>query len=277
MKKFLLCAALVAAFSLPALASEATFERTLSVKGQATLIINTGSGYIHLTRGNDSQIQIHGRVKSSGWDGSEAKVKEIAEHPPIEQTGDIIRIGTHNEHWNHITIDYDVQLPANAILNAGTGSGDIIVEGVGQNSVIETGSGNIKANGLTGSLRAHTGSGNIDGDLSGSGEVQAGTGSGNVTLHGVHGGLKAETGSGNIHISGNPEHDWKLETGSGSVVLEVGHAAFDLNAETGSGSIQVDQPSTFEGSQEKHHVRSKVNGGGPAVKVETGSGDIRVR
>jgi hypothetical protein len=275
MKKLLLCAAVLAAFSLPALASEATFDRTLSVKGQPTLIINTGSGHIHLTRGNDGQLQIHGHVRSS-WGGSESKVKEIADNPPIEQTGDIIRIGAHNEHWNNISIEYDVQLPANTLLKAESGSGDIVVDGAGQNATLGTGSGDIKATGLTGTLKVSTGSGSINVELSGTGDVDAGTGSGSIKLNGVHGGLKAETGSGNIHVRGTPEHQWKLETGSGDVELEIGQASFELKADTGSGGIHVEQSSSPEGSQEKDHVHSKVNGGGPLVHIETGSGSIRV-
>jgi hypothetical protein len=33
---------------------------------------------------------------------------------------------------------------------------------------------------------------------------------------------------------------------------------------------------TTHGSLEKHHVAGDINGGGPTVRVETGSGDIRI-
>jgi hypothetical protein len=31
-----------------------------------------------------------------------------------------------------------------------------------------------------------------------------------------------------------------------------------------------------QGSNSTHHVTGKINGGGPVVRVETGSGDIRI-
>jgi hypothetical protein len=31
-----------------------------------------------------------------------------------------------------------------------------------------------------------------------------------------------------------------------------------------------------QGASGRHHVTGKINGGGPTVKIETGSGDIRV-
>jgi DUF4097 and DUF4098 domain-containing protein YvlB len=276
MKRILVAALVASAMAVPALATEASFDKTLSVKAQATLLISTGSGKIHLTHGSESQIHIVGRVRTTGWGGSDAKVKEIAANPPIEQTGDIITVGRHMENLHNISIDYEVQAPQNVLLKAETGSGEIAIDGVGQNAKLETGSGSIHAHGLAGTLSAETGSGDIEIDLTGTGDAKAETGSGNIQIRGVHGAFHGQTGSGDIQAAGLPLHDWKLETGSGSVVLTLGSASFNLDAETGSGGIHVDQALTTEGSQEKDHVRGKVNGGGPLVKVETGSGGVTV-
>ena len=43
--------AALALAALPALASEANFERNLNVNGRVELSISTGSGNIHLTKG----------------------------------------------------------------------------------------------------------------------------------------------------------------------------------------------------------------------------------
>jgi DUF4097 and DUF4098 domain-containing protein YvlB len=66
-------------------------------------------------------------------------------------------------------------------------------------------------------------------------------------------------------------------TGSGSVTLTTGGAHFSLDASTGSGGVHSDPPITTHGSLEKHHVMGDINGGGPTVRVETGSGDIRIK
>jgi len=276
MKKLWIAAvALAALAAVPALASEATFERTLSVSGRVELSVSTGSGNIHLTRGADNQVHVYGKVKS-GWGGSEDRVREIAAHPPIEQTGNIIRIGSHHENLHNISIDYEIQAPANAFLEAGSGSGDITVEGVGENAKISTGSGNIHASGLHGGFTVDTGSGNIYAEQTGQGDVKAQTGSGNIELRDLRGGLRAGTGSGDIKVGGTPASDWKLETGSGNVEFWAGGAAFTLDASTGSGSVHTDREMMTQGTQDHHHVTGKINGGGPTVRIETGSGDIRV-
>ena len=275
MKHLILAATALALAAVPALATEQTFERTLSVNGRLELSVNTGSGNIHLTRGSGSQLHVVGRVKSN-WGGSDEKVREIASNPPIEQTGNIIRIGARHENLNHISIDYEIEAPSDAYLDAASGSGKVTDEEVGENAKLNTGSGNIHATGLHGNITVGTGSGDIYAEQTGSGDVKAETGSGNIELRNLHGGLKAETGSGNIKVGGAPAAGWKLETGSGNAELWVGDAPLTLDAESGSGSIHTDREMLTQGSNDRHHVTGKLNGGGPTVRVETGSGDIRV-
>ena len=276
MKHLLVAAtAALALATLPALASEATFERTLTVSGKVELSVSTGSGNIHMTHGSGNQVHIFGRVKS-GWGGSEERVKEIAAHPPIEQTGNIVRIGGHHENLRNISIDYEIEAPAEAFLDAGSGSGNITDDGVGINAKLSTGSGEIHATGLHGGFSAGTGSGNIYAEQTGEGDVKAETGSGNIELKNLHGGLRAGTGSGNIKVGGTPASPWHLETGSGNVEFWAGNAPLTLDAETGSGNIHSDKEMLTQGASDRHHVTGKINGGGPTVRIETGSGDIRV-
>jgi DUF4097 and DUF4098 domain-containing protein YvlB len=270
--------AVLMAAALPAFASEATFERNLSVSGHVELTISTGSGNIHLTHGSGNQIHIYGKVHSSNWNGdNEERVREIAANPPIEQTGNIIRIGKrHEENWHNISIDYEIQAPADSFLTADSGSGDVTVEGVGDNAKLSTGSGNIHATGLHGSFSVSTGSGDIVAEQTGEGDVKAETGSGNIELEDIHGGLHAHTGSGDIKFHGVPSMDSKLGTGSGNVELWPGNAGFTLDASTGSGSVHSDGEMVVQGSFDRHHITGKIHGGGPIVRIETGSGDIHI-
>ncbi|HEY2858513.1 MAG TPA: DUF4097 family beta strand repeat-containing protein [Terracidiphilus sp.] len=275
MKLALAFAATLTLAALPALASEATFDRTLSVNGRVELNVGTGSGNIHITHGSGTEIKIHGRVKSN-WGSSEDRVREIAANPPIEQTGNIVRIGGHHENLNHVSIDYEIEAPADAFLEASSGSGDVTDDGVGQSAKLNSGSGNIHATGLKGGFNVGTGSGNIYAEQTGEGDVKAETGSGNIELKELHGALHAQTGSGDIKVSGSPSSDWKLGTGSGSIEMWPGNTGFTLDASTGSGSVRTEHEMAVQGSFDRHHITGRVNGGGPTVRAETGSGDIHV-
>jgi hypothetical protein len=276
MKKLLIATmAAVALAAVPAHGSEATFERNLSVNGRVDLSVATGSGNIHLTQGSGNKVHIFAKVKSN-WGGSDAQVREIAAHPPIEQTGNIIRIGARHENLNHISIDYEIEAPADAYLDAGSGSGNITDDGIGENAKLNTGSGNIHATGLHGGFKVGTGSGDIYAEQTGQGDVKAETGSGNIELKNLRGGLHAETGSGDIKVGGAPTNSWHIGTGSGGVEFWAGDAPLTLDASTGSGTIHTDREMLTQGSSDKHHITGKLNGGGPTVRIETGSGDIRV-
>ena len=106
--------------------------------------------------------------------------------------------------------------------------------------------------------------------------MKAETGSGSVELRNLHGALKAQTGSGSIKVGGTPSETWKIGTGSGSVEIWTGNAPFTLDAETGSGGVHSDREMTTMGTEDHHHISGKVGGGGPTVRIETGSGSIRI-
>lgn len=255
---------------------QATFDRTFSLTGKADLHIATGSGYIHLTRGSASQVHVHAIIHSNNSGDSEA-VRELAANPPVEQQGNSIRIGGRQLRGvNHISIDYEIEAPADATLEAISGSGDIRDTGVGQAAKLMTGSGDIAATGLEGGFIAQTGSGDIAVENSGSGDAKVQTGSGDIDVKGVNGALKAQTGSGNIKAQGTPVTGWTLEAGSGNVEFWAGSAPLTLDASTGSGSIHSDQAMAMPTGADHHHVHANLNGGGPEVRIGTGSGDILI-
>jgi hypothetical protein len=268
-------AALLGAASPAAHATDATFERTLTVGSKLDLSVATGAGTIHIKRGSAGSIHILGRVRP-GWGTSDDRAREIAAHPPIQQTGNIVRVGSEHENLRNISIDYEIEAPDNVILDAATGSGEILDDGVGQEAKLSTGSGTIHATALKGAFKVETGSGNIFADQTGSGDVKAETGSGSIELHHIQGALKAETGSGSIKVDGTPISAWKLETGSGSIEIWTGNASISLDAESGSGSVHSDREVQAQSSEDHHHLTGKIGGGGPPVRLETGSGSIRV-
>ena len=254
----------------------ASFEKSFDVSGEAKLFVATGSGNIRLTRGSGNQIHIQGKVHWSR-EGSEEQARQIAANPPLEQNGNVIRIGQqHEENWHGISIDYDVQAPAGTVLAATSGSGDIVDEGVGKDAKLETGSGDIRASGLQGPFEVKTGSGNITAEQTGQGDVKAQTGSGDIEIKDIHGSFTGHTGSGDIKATGAPTAPWTLRTGSGNIELWTSNTPLTLDASTGSGSVTTDHEMLVKGSLDHHHLTGNIGGGGPLVRAETGSGDVRV-
>jgi hypothetical protein len=279
-----LLAAATLAITATAFAAEGSFDRTLNVGSSPNVSVSTGSGYIRLKPGSDNQVHIVGHIHgNNGWMAGdlEGRIHQISNNPPIVQNGNDITIGQRhgdNDLYRNISIDYDVTLPKGSNIVAATGSGDLTVDNVGATLKAQTGSGSVHATGIRGAATLGSGSGDVDLQQTGPGDVRAETGSGSVHLSGVNGGLKASTGSGDIEVAGQPATDWKLSTGSGSIRMSLGSGAkFNLVADTGSGSVNVSQPITMQGSLNRHHITGAVNGGGPLVHANTGSGDITIR
>ena len=280
--KSLLPAAALVLLSLPAVASD-TFDRTLSVGSQPDLYVSTGSGRIHVFPGNGSQIHVVGHVHSSwsGWGGGGENITErinrIVANPPIEQTGNSVRVGEPRDRalYNNISIDYEVTVPAAVALNLHTGSGDVEVDSVGRFLAASTGSGSVRAHKLNGPADLRSGSGDLELEETAGADVKAQTGSGSVRVHGFNGSFNVRTGSGDIEGDGHLAGMSTLSSGSGSVRLHLTpDSRFHLDASTGSGSIRLHMPGTEETDSSRHHLTSVVNGGGPPVTVHTGSGDI---
>jgi Putative adhesin len=306
--------------SRPALASdEGHFDRTLAVTGPVDLDVQTGSGEITVRVGDSAKVEVHGRIHANhGLFGGdvEQRIHEIEANPPIEQNGNIIRVGhIENRGWkSNISISYELVVPGQTKLHSESGSGDQTVEGIGGPADASSGSGNvrlsnigaethvhtgsgdielsaihgpvrasagsggIRAIGIAGGLTASSGSGSVKLEQTAAGDVEIGTGSGSVEIKGAKGAVKVQTGSGSITAQGNPAGDWRLHTGSGDVSVEFPEqAAFNLVARTSSGSIDSSREIAVQGKLSPRELQGKVGGGGPTVDLSTSSGSIQIR
>lgn len=282
--KALLTSASLVLLSATLFAADHNFDRTLSTGSSPNVTVATGSGYIHLRPGSDSQVHVAAHLHAgNGWFGGgdvESRIEQIVNNPPIVQSGNDITIGERHsgDRYRNISIDYEVTVPRASTVEASTGSGDIELQDVSSRFKGSSGSGSVRARNVHGPANLDTGSGDIEFTQSGPGDVRAQTGSGSIRLNGISGGLKAGTGSGDIEANGEPSSDWKLDTGSGSVRLSLGSSArFTLDASTGSGTIRTQQPIAMQGELNHHHVRGTVNGGGSTVRISTGSGDVEIK
>src|SRR6266851_3575279 len=155
---------------LPAFAAEGTFDRTLQVNGAVNLQIETGSGSINVRTGGSSVVRVTGHIRSSDWMGSaEDRVKKLESNPPIQQSGNDIRIGHIDDPdlRRNISISYDVVVPTSTQLRSSTGSGSQEISGISGSLEASTGSGSMKISSIGSSVRAHSGSGSIDVDGAG--------------------------------------------------------------------------------------------------------------
>lgn len=279
---------------------QGTFDKTLTVNGSVNLEVLTHSGDVRVRAGGSGTVQIHGKifVGNSWFSGKrEGDVHAIEQNPPIRQEGNNIHIDYVDAH--NISIDYEITVPAETTVRTRSGSGDQEIEGTRGNVDVQTGSGDVKLTNLKGEIRMQTGSGDVrarevsgsvkggtgSGDVeiaeSGPGDIDLHTGSGGVVARGVQGSFRGETGSGDITAEGTQSGPWEIHTGSGNVHVRLpSNAGFDADISTSSGSIDVGAPIEMmvQGRVGESHksIHGKARGGGPLLRVRTGSGDIHI-
>jgi len=263
--------------------AQGSFDRTLKVTGPVDLDVQTGSGQIEVRAGNSAMVTIHAKIRVRegvfGADSAEQRVRAIESNPPIQQNGNVIRIGHMDdpELRRGVSIAYELSVPAETKLRANTGSGHVTVDAIHGPVNTETGSGEVTISNIGDEVRAHTGSGRMELDAI-KGTVDAHTGSGSIRGSQIAGRITASTGSGGVHLEQTGSGDIKANTGSGGITIHPpAQAGFELRAHTGSGPITVDRPMTLRGTISRHDVMAKVDGGGNTiVDVRTGSGSIRI-
>src|SRR5581483_1598787 len=144
--------------------SEKHFDRTLQVSGAVSVDVETGSGDITVKTGSSNQVVVHGTIRNSNWlFSNESALHQVESNPPIQQSGSSIRIGYNlpDDVRRHVSIDYDITVPAQTSLQAQSGSGNVEVAGVHSQVQLQTGSGDIRMHDLGSGVKAQTSSGNI--------------------------------------------------------------------------------------------------------------------
>lgn len=307
------------AMAAPAAAQRFPFERSYDVESSPVIDVSTTRGKISVRVGEPGRVTVTGaatvRLGVTVPLNAVDLARKVAEHPPIEQSGDRLRLRSPadpNEN-RAMTVNYDVRVPPNtrvvAISDSGaidirdiggsveartqsssialsdlggtadvdTGSGAVTVDRVDGNVRISTSSSAIIARSLRGGLRARTGSGRVFGSFVGNGPVDVQTQSSAIDLSGVSGALTTYSESGHTSITGVPSASWNVSSGSSGIDVDFASAVkATLQASTGSGTVYTPER-LVTGSIEKRRVAGAIGGGGPAVLLVSRSGSIRIR
>ncbi len=227
-------------------AIEGKFERRLNVTGSLNLDVLTGSGSIEVRAGSPGIVRVYGtiRVQDDMRASAEEKLHYLEASPPVEASGNSIRIGRIDNpaYRNNVSISYVIDAPPDTRLTSKTGSGSQRIEGLRQSVDARTGSGSIAITDIVGGVNAQTGSGSIEA-RSITGQIDLRTGSGSIRAESIAGSIKAGTGSGHITLEQRmPERsapaDVEAHTGSGGI--EVSGVFGSLRAGTGSGSVRAE-------------------------------------
>ncbi len=225
----LLCASLllVACLNVWALGmQEIVDSRALPVRG--AVVISTGSSDVTV-RADDVDEIIVGVVHT--YPAGSYRPLHLVQMGTITLKEEFLRQNlTGRSTWS-------ITVPRNTSINCDTGSGGVLVEGIGGKISIDTGSGRVEVRDCRSRIVVNTGSGRVYLEDC-QGDLDVDTGSGRIKIRGVQGTIRANTGSGGADI-GDGRGSFDIDSGSGDIVVSgaviEGESVFDA----GSGDVEV--------------------------------------
>lgn len=270
------------------------YDETFRVRPGSRLVVDLGSENVVLrtTSGDRARVRVEGRGRDAEREFERRRFSARPDDGGLVVQTDPPRRRSMGRTDAQFQVTVEVPRRFDAVLDLGSGnvqvaslegdltvdvgSGNVQVEDVeGGQIVLDTGSGNVRARALRGEVRIDTGSGSVQVDRV-DGELAVDTGSGSVSIGEVNGPSVVDTGSGSVEMALRSASQTVVDTGSGGVTLRLPRGAgFDV--ELDGGSVRIDDALDFSGRRERDEAQGRINGGGPRLVVDTGSGSISLR
>lgn len=259
-------------------------HKTFPTPGPTSLYVEIGSGQvtIHATETHETEVRVE------GGDADRATVEQrggqIVVIAPQGSTGffgfggDLtvtVALPSDSDLSTKLgSADLDVTGRLGSV-RVKSGSGEVDVDVLSRDAVIQSGSGHVRIDSALGDLRVKTGSGQVQVGRSAASAVVA-TGSGRISIDTAEDETAAKSGSGDVRIGHAVSH---VSMTSGSGDLEVGSISPGVvKAKTASGDVHVGVPGGIpvwtDINSVSGHVRSNLVGAG---QPEEGQDHIEIR
>ena len=237
---------------IPSSASQDVIKRSFSVSPGGWLRIDTDRGNIEVRTSSGNSVEVEVRREARG----DADVEDFTVE--FDHSGSDVSIEGEGRNFRNgrdgVSVSYIVSVPRKYNVDLETSGGNVSVDDLDGEALVETAGGNLSFGRITGTIDAETAGGNISVEGS-SGDVNVETAGGSIRLGKVGGTVNASTSGGNIAVEGS-EGDLEVETSGGNISL--GRVGGTVRASTSGGNIEV----------------GEVNG---SIEAETSGGNIVAR
>jgi hypothetical protein len=272
-------AVLLAAVSATGRDIERKFERTVNVAGRTDLDIITDAGGISVRSGRAGAVEIHVTLKADDrHSDAESHMRALEQNPPIEHSGNTIRIGYVKDKslLRHVSMRFEILAPQDTSVRARADSGGISVEGIAGPADCAADSGGIDVRDVASEVRANADSGGVR-IRNVRGRVVAHVDSGGVEAIGVAGPMEITTDSGGVEVEQTEPAPVHVRVDSGGARVKLASTSgYDVRVRSDSGRVTLSQVSV-QGTITPNHIDGKIRGGGPLVDVQVDSGNVDIQ
>jgi len=267
---------------------------------QALRVIYPGSRVVYgeLGRGSRSTVRVHDDGTFGGRSGGR-RVEVAGSGSGTEAHADmVVRVPEGMKLGIHLVAGRVDVANVKGDLRVDTHTAPVAASGTRGALTVDVGSGAVRISDAEGRVSIDTGSGSVAVNGIRGEKLLIDTGSGGVSGTGLDvGTLDVDVGSGIVRLSDVRMQEGKIDTGSGAVELDLRSDVRSLVIDTGSGSVRLGVPSALnaelvvdtgsggvdvEGTvsvlqRSRSSFRGRFGEGRGRIRVDTGSGGVRVR
>ncbi len=266
-----------------------TVKKAYDVRPGGTLRLDIDHGNIEVEVGDGDRVLIELERIADADDREKAEAILERHQYAFDQDGNEITVRSRYDEdegllgrWRkhmRLKIRVYVRVPARFNVDFSSGAGNVAIDGVDGRIEGRTGAGNVELDGVRGLVDVTSGAGNVtvEGAV---GRTRVRTGAGNIDLEGLAGAVDASTGAGNVtaEILSQPQSASTISSGAGNVTVVLGrNVGVYVDATASLGSAECEYALKVEGKWLKKSFAGEVNGGGPALKMHAGVGNVALR
>lgn len=274
------------------------YVKSYPVSGRADVHVKADDGAVRVRPSSSAEVEF--RVTYEGYTlGDSLTLESRQEGNRVELTERVYpSVGLMSGRRNRRVI-IEVRAPKDSDLRLETGDGGVQVSSINGVVNVRTGDGAIDVTALSGKVDLRTGDGAIRAERV-KGDLQLRTVDGAIYATDLDGKCYAWTGDGQVRLDGRFEElnvqsgdggviarvargsvvsvPWSIRTSDGSVEVSLPESLkADIDIATNDGGISLHAPVSVQGEIGNRRVRGAMNGGGPALRIRTSDGSVRVR
>ncbi len=269
-----------------------TIKAKFEVRSGGTLYLNIDRGTVEIESSGNNMVYVEMERIVSGANAEDEKAILERHEYLMDQDGNNVIVESRFDDsdpgswsWRRMRkkkkfrLKVTVRIPETYNVDFETGAGNVKIADLNGSVVGRTGAGTIIVGDISGPVDVSSGAGNIEIE-SVVGYVDVRSGAGNITIDEVAGEINAHTGAGNVvaTVVGQPREDSHLNSGAGNVTVYLAEdIAVDVEATSSLGSASSEFGLTVKGKWLSKSFGGKINGGGPALTLHSGVGNVELR
>jgi DUF4097 and DUF4098 domain-containing protein YvlB len=253
----------------------------LPVPSGAAVLIHNANGRSEIIGEERENIEVRAQklTRAESKAAAEGMIDQMELH--TQWSGDHVELDVEiPKKWNrHGSVNLSIHIPMNMRVEVTSSNGRVSLEGIRGTVRARSSNGSVSVRDVIGDVQIVTANAKVRCSCT-CGRLIARSSNGKIELGDHSGSVDASTSNGMIRASLKEisREGVRLATSNGRIVLELPEdASGDVDIRVDNGVIRNSRALSGESTTSGGHVRGRLGGGGPPIKLRTSNGTVSIR